>query len=952
MVDLSTNSDQAPLLDNLDWFYGLLLLGAGSGLALLLLSLRFKLKRTYLTSIKESQRSMRDDTASKIELVSTKYPNASLSAPPPHWYLEKGTSHHDSRQPSCKHLSAAYQSLYASISQVSASCAQLAVDDVLQRLSIEAPTRVEDFEIATHIHQSQLMDVLDALNIKSMSTKEGLMLHDMSGVGLYAMALYLANAWAQGKTLNKYDAVLIVPIEQLVKKVDRGPSSLVDFFNLWDLGIGEAVVDQIKHPLIIFSGCSEHLKLYGRDKGATQELIRAWLDFADDYERIYITDAIIMPDYLRSQVISHALSISLRPMHFKYVHCPAQPHLTAGGVIAVNALEEAAKVVIEQALYYDSSTNTICIRKDKTDPIEREFLSVRHTLPVFETAQTFIRYLLSISNNPSEWISPAYQLDTISKWYAASVTATQTEGYMSYYVNDALMIRKSGSQYVAHIGDFRHALCQYLQAKTLDDMKTAKEWVVFEAILKSLVARPGFDEWDINQLIREVEAVKRALERQGVIERLDKKALKRYKKLVGLLSAAGMQKMLESLFNTNKSQCAYSSIQDGVNEEIKAIPNIVKEIRHILSNSKQSNAESLKLGIAAIMLAETHRTQRVRGAPSFLMTLCLLDLIEISNNANKMMQQFFAHPALVDMDSNSFESAICMDVISMLGGLHPMSQGNSYRQTAAKKKPYYGSDWVEFKSQIILMQWLEVSLKNDKALNPHLEGHIELRKNIQSDTIPDIHIDYGDPELNKKALWIYHRLAKRVESLEFGLQKTPSFKQEILSSNNVICPKIKTNPRSIRIGVSYEAYQIFKKIYGDHALDQQTIQARSYLMPVYRYEKAIFYCATQHYRDAINELEVLLAIDPECQHLYLLLAQCHCELQEKWLAKKVLNSYFQMAPPNDKFRYLGNIIKTTIENLADKPTGLGGRAGLFADVTHQQESRDGIISYLLAQLNR
>lgn len=873
-----------------------------------------------------------------IRAVASTYPNAPLCAPEPEWLEGVGeatVAKAAETLVAVAPLKTAYQKLYQRMGEIPASSGDFIVADILSRLCVEPGDRYPDFEMAMHMHAAFLFDLVSLCGTDVMNAKGGLLLHDMSGVGLYGMAFYLADAWAKGKTLQQYDAILVVPIEQIIKKTDKAPTSLADFFSLWDVTVDASVVHALKRPLIILSGCSERLKLYGRDKARLQALVDAWLVFTADYERVIISDAVTLPDYLAAVPIAHAMSVSLKPVHFGYTHCKGDKTHEVTGTVPMRLIEEAAKMASEQSLPHDKAGKVIRASEDYErahakakavgKDIERKAISVEHHYPLFETPQALLRFLLKAFDASSRDAVVIGDITTAPKWFAAAVTAHETRGYMSYCVNGSLMVRKGGTQYVANLGPIAQLSTSYVQLSLPagTDVSAAQELAILPAILRELIALEGFDAFNGARIKREMGQIKSRLEREGKIARLtDKKALKRYKKLCALVGDNLEQSMLATLFASQSDEGAYSSIQESVNREVEYLADIPDETRAILTNTRISSCEALKLGLSAVMLAETHRTHVVRGAPSFLVTLCLLDLLQLADDPRVFMQQFFAHGGLDGARVDEFESALCVDVMYMLGGLHPLSQGNSYYQTAAKKKAYYGADWVEFKSHIILAEWLGYSLACDEALNPHLTGRVNTDLDAKSECFPDDHVDYDAWELNKSAPWIFHRLMRRAESLAFGIVLTPSVKSVVREQGSLnYTPNTIGLEKTIRTGLGYESFQAFKQQYGERAVDMANIMAGQYHSPIIRYEYAISYLLHKDYGMAISELEVLLAIDPEFYELNLFLAQCHVDLGERAPAKQALKAYFEKARVSDWHYPWGKWVRATMRRLPKEKGG-------------------------------
>ena len=648
-----------------------------------------------------------------------------------------------------------YQSLYQDIIQLESGCVGIAMDEVVQQLMGDE----DDKPTLRHM----------IANISTRDWKRGVLFHDMSGVGLYILAYVIAKLWADNKALDQFEAVIVVPLEWM---------HLADnLTNIWGEDAAKVPKADPRKTLVILSGCSTP-SWRENDKTKSRSAINRCLETIkmQGYSTLVVSNASQVP-YLENQP-KIVKQISLRPLNlFVQYECGEQrtEFVIPGKVV----LETATAAIELNYLHRDISDNHIAYTPDwaqqmfntllnKDQQVKRDIIKPEHTYPSLKPYKVVKLVLNHLdmhdhenhhNNNaqPDEMVmftSPA-------NWYSAAVTATAKSAdsdVACYRISNFLMVRKLSNNYIACI-DLADSTPK-LPVK-LRHNYDASELTQLRACLNELAVQADFQQLSTDELIDRLDRISSGKRKQvrGKFNVSSEDTLKQIKD--GVRSENPEKKKFNSLFAAGATDLAYHAIQERVTETLKDDKNPTQLIRQILSGANVQVDKNIVLGLAATLLSETCR-YRV----NFMTTLCLLDLIEVSNDEARMWQMFFAHPMhIYNPDQTSIRQLILSDIVHTIGGLQAMSHGNSYNQVKPdSQKPQFGMHWVDFKSHLILGQWVSRMLVNEKELNPYFSSFMRSDK-VTARVITEMllgftTIPFANPQM-------YDRFSRRLNS--FGL---------------------------------------------------------------------------------------------------------------------------------------------------------------------------------------
>jgi hypothetical protein len=418
-------------------------------------------------------------------------------------------------------LKAAYRTLYEEILKLDSSCFDLKegsnflpMEDVLSRISVDT---------------SKLPNIGEYINTNYLNA--GLLLHDLSGVGLYTLAYYLANAWAEPDTkkaiLKKYQIVIVLPIEQVHLYTPQDPNNLTikDLFRFWNIDIGTLNPDT-NNILIIASGCSERLRIDPAPNESEEakivrekriEQLRSFVEFIQTFHHIII-DNTDKPSYLVKSL--KVIDLCLTPFYFRVDHLKGKPEKdvveSSTFYIPGKLIIKEAKTVTEQTFFehrggkLEGSVWTTeewheqvkRFMKEANPHIKHSQIKVEHIYHILNL-QGFIRSILNPNIAATEF-SPR-PLNSPATWFGASITAEVKDEnkqlYASYRIGKYFLARNLGNNYIANLGDIKSML--KLQKKTPNiNNENLRD------LLASLVTRNDFDnmnEVDIVDAIKSFE---------------------------------------------------------------------------------------------------------------------------------------------------------------------------------------------------------------------------------------------------------------------------------------------------------------------------------------------------------------------------------------------------------------------------------------------------------------
>lgn len=562
--------------------------------------------------------------------------------------------------------------------------------------------------------------LVSLLNVEPKGTyRRGVMIQDRSGVGLYALGAKLAADWAEGRVWQSFKVVVLLPIERIYLYSQERPRSIRDFLRIWNV-FGNYDSNEV---LVVLSGCSQgELRSYQADTEKETTLKQQWISLLStcNVPYVVVSNAPDLP-YVETRL---TIPVSLKPCAMQVTHLrgrEAEKQIYMSGDVVF----EDAKNALEQTLFVAEDGDAIRTTPQWHHQIN-DFLSgrafahsdvrVEHEFPPLGP-QALLKKIARDSGVDLEEAPslPIPMISTPSEWFSAAMTRPVEGANMGLYlVAGKLYVRKLSNQYVSPIDgvdlDDPHS------SSRLDTVISTD--AVFTAILTRVIADERFDSASSDEVVALIKA-----EKNAYAKRMRSKVPKRVQtKLAALCKAISQKDPLNKRFNemfsnARASQLSYHHIQAKTNEELVDVGSAsqyTQAIRRALSGEHQDIPFGV-FGLAANLISETNRYM-----PSFIVTRCLLDLIEHDGVG---WHKFFASPDYAH-DAETLEDALVEDIVHVLGGLHPMSHGNSYVQVASDQQPAHGVHWVDFQSQLILMRWLANVIEMDRTMNPHLTGRV------------------------------------------------------------------------------------------------------------------------------------------------------------------------------------------------------------------------------------
>ncbi len=659
-----------------------------------------------------------------------------------------------------------YKALYQDIIALESSCMGLTLEGVMQQFIVD--------------NENQSDELLTMMrNLSSAELKAGVLLHDMSGIGLYMLAYVIANAWADETILQQYESVIVVPIEWMQMKND--------LMNIWDERDANLSVTDPQKTLIIVSGCSAP-ELRSNERSKENKTALEWIDKIENsgFDYIVVSNSAHVP-YLKKQppVIK---PIALQPMNLtvRYQCEDKQKEVSLPGKVILNVAATATERNYAHRDRMDAhvdytpnwSVQLMDAMIGKRMRVDKSTVKPEHLYPALKPQKTIQVILDHIENRAPDVLQPdgVVTFTTPVTWYSAAVTTlveAESKNMACYRVGNYLIVRKLGNQYLACID-----LADNTAVKLPEKLKTKyaeNEVKQLTQSLQTLMAEPDFDTLQTDAIIHRLDKIASAQrqKKQGLLNKSSENALKVVKDHLRKDDPA--QTRFNSLFARGKNDLAYHSIQQQVNDELQNIVNPTEHVRQIISGQRDIVEKNLINGLAATFLSETSRYRL-----NFITTLCLLDLIEGSNNESALWRIFFAHRNHThDGHPRTIREALLSDMVHILGGLQVMSQGNSYNQVKeGVAKPKVGLHWVDFKAHLVLACWLSKIIRCEKDVHPHLYAAVtsEVRGTVVEDMLQ------GFNKFGQANPHIYDRLSRRLDSFSFMLiERLPL--RNILSGN-------------------------------------------------------------------------------------------------------------------------------------------------------------------------
>jgi len=314
--------------------------------------------------------------------------------------------------------------------------------------------------------------------------------------------------------------------------------------------------------------------------------------------------------------------------------------------------------------------------------------------------------------------------------------------FAAYCVASYFMARRLSDNYVDNLGE----IDDVIQKATLK----MPEGV--QIILQELNTDSTFSQLDTKSLLTLMGAKKRTLEQEKTIKRMSKSELSKYKALIKLF-----EKPLEEISGQLK-RMPYGEISDKIGMEVTE--QVTMAVRTILKGEGLGGLHYLTLGITAVLIAETSRYP-----VSFLVTLCMLDLIQLHTEEEKAVWKVFF--AQNHGKASTLEGGVMLDILQTIGGMHPMTQGNSYYQVREySPKLKHGMHWVDFKSHIILMKWLSILIENEQDLNPHLTAEITIKPEGNTNIVDDLNSWFGMNDMGALNPYVFDRFMRKLDTFD------------------------------------------------------------------------------------------------------------------------------------------------------------------------------------------
>lgn len=668
-----------------------------------------------------------------------------------------------------------YQDLKHNIDNMPSSCVDITMPDVLSRLIVDDKGNIP---IVEYLNQEHINNDL----------RSGLLLHDLSGIGLYILGPLLAEQWSEDKLFRSFKAVLLLPIERRqLFEIKTTPQSIEDFFMIW--GVTPNPLPAPEEILIIVSGHSGS-KLRSNtkeeDKPAEIELQKKWLELINQLNLSYI----IVSNENANLTLNpqKEFCVTLRPFDFGVKHLAGRTHETAYTLEGHTILAEA-KAAIEQTLFQEKISGSILTTLEWHQEVFdfrrlQDMNQLRIKIPYIYPAINPFFMLKRIAkilgcNVESESVSTINEnkniidmtpdaLSAPEHWFCAAMTHQKgSNEYSCYAAGNFLIARKLSDNYIAVIPETSTQSMNVQQSSAAHEINDINDIV---EILQITLNGTMPDNSSTKQVMEALQASKDNFCKNKK-RKLNDQSYAIFKILENLLKENNPNDMYKKHFSReNKKQIAYATLQEKVTSGILQIQppaSTTQMVRSILSGKSNGDfiSSPLVTAISATYIPEVNRYPL-----SFLAMQCLLDLIENQiDNEKHYWESMFAHPAY-NHPANTLIDAMYTDIAHVMGGYQVMSHANSFHQTNPNDtQPRFGVHWVDFKTNIILIKWLSLSLEREQNLNPHLSGFL-LPAPFQDK--PIYKSSYYDILVNRvgcASTYLFDRLSRRLLTFNYML---------------------------------------------------------------------------------------------------------------------------------------------------------------------------------------
>ena len=737
-----------------------------------------------------------------------------------------------------------YRSLYSRISNFQSNCSNLKTRDVIEHLAIEGTN-------------GEYVNPNEFLNDRNMA--KGLLINDKSGIALYTLAYYLANQWADNKLFQKYDAVLLVPIEQVHKKLFEVPNHVNELFKVWDTVLDATFSGRI---LVIFSGCTDRIYSISKNNEAIQENIlkKRCIELGQTVEYMIIANKPALSDFKASD----AINITLKPIYLGITYLKDDMSRRKNYYISSKVILDEAQSAVEQTFFHQKESKSIRTTKEYHKQVidllnggqyNRSTIAVNHVYKAF-SSHALIRSIIGATEVQSQNFE--ILLKAPAEWFCAAITGytTDKDVYTSYNIGGHLIARNLKNHYLVNLG-----LVNTLSKKIVTTFFQNSEQHLdnLKSILSDLLIIKDFDSLDQKRMLYEINQIKRRQEQEKKISKLeDKKSYRSFLKLVELLTGPNEEFLGES-FGSIKN-VSYLKIQFAANEEFNTYEDkfIVQHVREILKGGEaHTNLANFVLGLSATLIGETGRYPI-----NFLAVFCLFDLIEYGRSTIK--RNLFSHAGLEQLNPSHFEDAIQIDVLQSLGGILPLTHANSFNMVSQMDEETTGLNWVQFKAARIIIDWLSIMLEIEKSINPYLSCTIVSTIEKDSIVIDDLLHGLRRKKVSEANPYIFDRLTRRLDSFDFLLIESKPL-LEILPTNIGAFDDYasKTICKPIKFGLPCDGIREYPE-----NLDKVII----YKAPLFRLQTALYFKTTKKSQESINEFTKLLDVDPYFYHAYYFIA--------------------------------------------------------------------------------
>jgi hypothetical protein len=707
-----------------------------------------------------------------------------------------------------------YQAGSQRIITVDSVCLELSTEQVLAQLTIDD---------AEH---SPYDDQLCAISRADFA--KGVLLTDRSGIAHYALGPLLAARWDEADLFGEYNLVLLLPIENITKLCPNEQPSMQALAKLWKVTHS---VDLKKTLVIVTGHPGDQVKKDSLEVTARQNWLR--VVESSGAGRLYISNKAI------SEVeVAQELPLSLKPLYLTAHHCAerAKAHV-AFSVSGRDLMSEALRAQ-EQTLYIEDEKGSIETSEGWHQAILQLKPGAKFTGPTVRTKQIyppleFKEVMIRISHcakmpieasasgggggekgspeSPGAVATPASgeqaddELRTPADWFsAAAATSTDlpdkplNKSFGAYRLGDNLIIRRFSDQYVRAIDAASQAS---LPPLPLDDPAALD--------LISDVARSFFSTCDkdlkedgFSKLLPFIKRKRKTIRKSMTAE--EKRAQKgkipgdkgmtyffddlRGEKKHKDKKLAQQRKTLAldfgHIFSDDAEEpTAYHDLQETLNRSINTghfSASITQAMRDILSGKTKDANGDIVTALAATFIAEP-----ARYPLSFIAGIMALDLFQL--DSAKEVDHWrcaFCHPGHHDVKSGAWDYIVA-DFSHILGGILPMTHGNSYHQVSSTSRPEFGMDWVDFKIHLLTIHWLSQHIEKDQLFHPSLSGELSVTPPPEYPVITNTTVDPMSDGVRRLSLFSFDRFARRVVTFDMMLDFIPPLRDSLKEVSTV-----------------------------------------------------------------------------------------------------------------------------------------------------------------------